>query len=492
MAAAFIKRYGLGPNFKFNNLRKGTGATVAQVRQEIQAGKHTVDILLVSAPGFFAAAVKRGAFEKLDSGYWKNHEELAKAAGQYFDYPYVVVPLAYTFQPVWNTSCPGMANFNANSYADVVKPELKGKTIVSDITKSFTYTNTAISLAENHAVDMDAFWQKLKATDPMVEFRTEPKMQMVISCQRPLDMWNLSGRVYQNVLKKPELAKVLKIGSYKEGQVMLGNQAAVHQGRAASERRQAADRVPAQQGRHRHRRRGRGGQHLPEGLYAAGRCQALSARHEPRQAAGHEGLGRARRRQFKAVRANWQKCSSSPAERGSMSGARAFGGLRSRPEGAAPAVNAMSVQHGIAPASPARRPLSSRWRSLVTQESVATLIVSVIVAAAVMLPLFTLVVSSFQVLDSGGFDTTWGLDNYRTLFTDRVIPKAFVNTLVISAGSTVVATFFGVSLAWINARTNCPGRDRLEPFNLIPFFLSPFVGAIAWHDLASRQDRPAQ
>ena len=55
---------------------------------------------------------------------------------------------------------------------------------------------------------------------------------------------------------------------------------------------------------------------------------------------------------------------------------------------------------------------------------------------------------------------------------------------MISAGSTVLATFFGVSLAWINARTNCPGRDRLEPFNLIPFFLSPFVGAIAWHDLA--------
>ena len=73
-------------------------------------------------------------------------------------------------------------------------------------------------------------WNKLKATDPLVEFRTEPKMQMVISCQRPLDMWNLSGRVYQNVLKKPELAKVLKIGFYKEGQVMLGNQAAVIKG----------------------------------------------------------------------------------------------------------------------------------------------------------------------------------------------------------------------------------------------------------------------
>jgi iron(III) transport system substrate-binding protein len=230
MGQAFIKRYGLGADFKFNNLRKGTGQTVAQVRQEIQAGKFTVDVHLVSGPAFFDAAAKRGAFEKLDSGYWKNHEELVKKAGQYSNYPYVVVPLAYTFQPVWNSSCPGMENFNVTSYADTIKPELKGKTISSDITKSLTYTNTVISLAEHNAVDFKTFWDKLKVTDPIVEFRTEPKMQMVISCQRPFDMWNLSGRVYQNVLKKAELAKVLKVGSYKEGQVMLGNQAAVLKG----------------------------------------------------------------------------------------------------------------------------------------------------------------------------------------------------------------------------------------------------------------------
>ena len=36
MAKAFKERYGLGDDFKFNNLRKGTGATIAQVRQEEQ------------------------------------------------------------------------------------------------------------------------------------------------------------------------------------------------------------------------------------------------------------------------------------------------------------------------------------------------------------------------------------------------------------------------------------------------------------------------
>jgi len=230
LGKAFVKRYNLGSGFKYNNLRKGTGATVSQVRQEIKAGKFTADVVLVSAPGFFAAAAKRGAFEKLDSGQWKDSMEMASSAGQYSNYPYVVTPLAYTFQPVWNSSCPGMKNFSVSSYADVLKGSLKGKTIVSDITKSFTYTNTVISLKQAGAVDVNSMWKKLKATDPIVEFRTEPKMQMVISCQRPLDMWNLSGRVYQNVAKKAGLAKVLKIGSYKEGQVMLGNQAAVIKG----------------------------------------------------------------------------------------------------------------------------------------------------------------------------------------------------------------------------------------------------------------------
>lgn len=130
---------------------------------------------------------------------------------------------------------------------------------------------------------------------------------------------------------------------------------------------------------------------------------------------------------------------------------------------------------------------ANRFRALWTQENVATMVVSIIVGGAVIVPLGVLLVSSFLVLDPLGWDTTWGFGNYVTLFTDRVIPKAFLNTLLVSSGCTVLATFLGVSLAWINARTNCPFRDYLEPFNLIPFFLSPFVGAIAWYNLASPQ-----
>lgn len=180
MAAAFKERYGLGDEFELNSLRKETGATVAQVRQEIKAEKLTVDLVMVGAPGFFAAASERGAFLELDSGCWdKDIKSVAMGAGQYANYPYMVTPLAYTFQVVWNSACPGMGNFKVESYADILGAELKGKTIVSDITKSFTNTNTVISL-KKAGVDVDGAWKQLKLTDPLVEFRTEPKMQMII------------------------------------------------------------------------------------------------------------------------------------------------------------------------------------------------------------------------------------------------------------------------------------------------------------------------
>ena len=138
------------------------------------------------------------------------------------------------------------------------------------------------------------------------------------------------------------------------------------------------------------------------------------------------------------------------------------------------------MAQAIAPVEPVQT-----WRRFLTQETIVTVIVGLIVAVAVILPLITLVVSSFLVLDDLGFDTEWGLENYILLYTDRVIPKAIFNTFIISSGTMILATFLGVSLAWINARTNCPWADYLEPYNLIPFFLSPFVGAIAWHNLAS-------
>jgi iron(III) transport system permease protein len=137
------------------------------------------------------------------------------------------------------------------------------------------------------------------------------------------------------------------------------------------------------------------------------------------------------------------------------------------------------------PLETAAPPQTTRWASLFTQENFVTSLAAVIVAAAVFLPLIALIVSSFRVQDELGFGATWGLGNYKLMVEHPPLRDAFFNTIVIATGATILSTIVGVSLAWLNARTNCPWREKLEPFNLIPYFLSPFVGAIAWHNLAS-------
>lgn len=232
MSAAFIKHYGLGSGFKLASIQKGTGPTVSQARQEIRAGKFTFDVVAVASAGFFIGASKVGAFLPLDSGQWKNHAENAKARGVFSDYPHFLAPFAYTFQPVWNSGCPGVKDLKVNSYSDIVdNPKLKGKILVSDVTKSSSYSLTTIGLMEN-GFDVEGMWKKLKALDPIVGFRTSAKLQIMANCERAVDMWNLSGRMIQLIRKKPDLAKFMRWGTYKEGHVLLGMQAGVVKGAA--------------------------------------------------------------------------------------------------------------------------------------------------------------------------------------------------------------------------------------------------------------------
>lgn len=104
-------------------------------------------------------------------------------------------------------------------------------------------------------------------------------------------------------------------------------------------------------------------------------------------------------------------------------------------------------------------------------------------AGLVLYPLIILFVSTFRV-DRFGQPSYWTLENYAFL-TSPPIVAALDTTLVVSTGTMLLAGSIGITLAWLNARTNMPGRDLLESLNLIPFFLSPYVGAVAWVYLAA-------
>lgn len=109
---------------------------------------------------------------------------------------------------------------------------------------------------------------------------------------------------------------------------------------------------------------------------------------------------------------------------------------------------------------------------------------SLLAAFLILYPLYTLILGSFQQTDDWGEPVGFTLQHYRKAIEPRFL-MAFANTLLISVGTSLLAGFLGIALAWINARTNSFGARALEPFNLIPFYLSPLVGSIAWTYLAS-------
>ena len=77
------------------------------------------------------------------------------------------------------------------------------------------------------------------------------------------------------------------------------------------------------------------------------------------------------------------------------------------------------------------------------------------------------------------------VDNFAKLFRDTGVRQAALNTIMAGAGTTLFSTGLGTALAWIVSRTDIPGRRWFEVFNLVPFFLSPYVGAMSWLYLAA-------
>ena len=79
-----------------------------------------------------------------------------------------------------------------------------------------------------------------------------------------------------------------------------------------------------------------------------------------------------------------------------------------------------------------------------------------------------------------GDEPNVSLANFSWLFTDKRIQQAALNSLICGLGAMSISLVLGTSLAWIVSRTDVPGREWFKTLNLIPFFFSPYVGAIGW------------
>ncbi|HLB59234.1 MAG TPA: iron ABC transporter permease, partial [Bdellovibrionota bacterium] len=74
---------------------------------------------------------------------------------------------------------------------------------------------------------------------------------------------------------------------------------------------------------------------------------------------------------------------------------------------------------------------------------------------------------------------------YQEVFSNPANLEAFKNTLVLGCGVVFLTTFIGVPLGWLLTRTDLPRAKRWQTLFSLPYIIPPYIGAIAWIELAN-------
>jgi iron(III) transport system permease protein len=105
--------------------------------------------------------------------------------------------------------------------------------------------------------------------------------------------------------------------------------------------------------------------------------------------------------------------------------------------------------------------------------------------AIVLLAIFTIAPIGFVVWRSVATPSRVTIAHYEKAFTDPVNTEALANTVVISFATVVFATALAIPLTWLVARTDLPGARWFRGLLVVPYVVPPFLGAIAWINLAN-------
>ncbi|MCC7107420.1 MAG: iron ABC transporter permease [Chloroflexi bacterium] len=145
----------------------------------------------------------------------------------------------------------------------------------------------------------------------------------------------------------------------------------------------------------------------------------------------------------------------------------------------------MSATRPIARTRAPFQPLSSLRLPRFSLELVVLGLCAIAVVLLVMIPILTVVNETFRA--EVDFGPSWyTLANFQFLVSPRIL-SALSTTFIVAIGGTLLSGVLGIALALIIARTDTPFRGVLEFLVMVPFFLSPYIGALAWSFLGSPQ-----
>src|SRR3954466_1823563 len=110
--------------------------------------------------------------------------------------------------------------------------------------------------------------------------------------------------------------------------------------------------------------------------------------------------------------------------------------------------------------------------------AIAGAVVAVIAGLLVLYPVAYLLQAALNVGDPEARPPTeYGFENFAGLLN---YPQIILNTLTVSVAATIMALALGFVMAWIITRTNVPGRQLFEQMMVVPYYLTPLLGALAW------------
>ena len=77
------------------------------------------------------------------------------------------------------------------------------------------------------------------------------------------------------------------------------------------------------------------------------------------------------------------------------------------------------------------------------------------------------------------------LTNFAEVLRNQNVHLALANSLIACGGGTALAVVIGLTFSWIVVRTNTPCKRLIASASMLPLFVPPLVGGVAWAILAS-------
>ncbi len=123
--------------------------------------------------------------------------------------------------------------------------------------------------------------------------------------------------------------------------------------------------------------------------------------------------------------------------------------------------------------------LSIRLRRMADAPRLAAFGIGVMLSLLTLVPLAILLVGSLR---PDGLPSTpgWTLDHYIEVWSSAYDWRLVANTLVFSAGSTILAVCLATALSWLLERTDLPARNLFRAMILMPMATPPLLLAIGW------------